>query len=263
MAPPQRVAILVWMVVATTHANCGYDTVTALPGQNLQWGALHAGYATETATDCLEACCDDAECGGYTWTSYQPPYQPPLPLPTSSRPRVSNACPTGARCCWLKRWENNPNAKAPKPNCTSGIVKHLGPSPPGPHPGPPSPAPKDRPDGVPAEPDCAMRELAVGATPSLSLSLGAHGWDLCAPILTPTSTATHWTDWQAAVLGVGEGGVGVRVAVRWVGWHCGSEAYPHHHRRRQLPPLPLTHTQWQAVVLGSCEGGEVFVCVWG
>ena len=163
-------------MLATADGNCGYDTVTALPGQNLRWSPLRAGFPANTATDCLEACCDDTTCGGYTWTSYQPPlplsllHAPHRPLPRA--PQKANPCPTGAKCCWLKKWGNNPNDKAPQANCTSGIVKHEHPAPgPGPAPGPtppsPSPSPNDRPAGVPAKPDCAMRELAASTSASV------------------------------------------------------------------------------------------------
>jgi hypothetical protein len=76
--------------VAAAFSNCGYDKVQMLPGMNLG-GSDRRHFATPSAQACLDACCEDAICGGFTFTTYQPP-----------SPQYDNICPTGSSCCWLK-----------------------------------------------------------------------------------------------------------------------------------------------------------------
>jgi hypothetical protein len=135
--------------------SCGYSNVTALGAVNLGLPDFRH-FACPSNQACLQACCGDPKCAGYTFTMYQPP------TAVTTQPSVADACPTGSHCCWLKSAAGKPGT-TPQANCTSALVVN----PPGP-PTPPKPDNTgDRPEGVDTATDCAMRRLAVEFAGSL------------------------------------------------------------------------------------------------
>ena len=105
----------VWIRDGELHGHCSQAgvNVSALPGQALEGRTTGAYFECASAAACLLACCGNASCNAFTFNSWQP----------GPRPKT-DACPTGARCCWLKEKAPAGLVAQRMINATSAIVRH-------------------------------------------------------------------------------------------------------------------------------------------
>eukprot|EP00039_Didymoeca_costata_P021577 m.344905 g.344905 ORF g.344905 m.344905 type:complete len:452 (+) comp25383_c0_seq1:138-1493(+) len=98
------IAIAAFIATTTTSENCSY---AKYDGYNIEGSDL-LSFLSQNVTACIDACCEDSSCAGYTFTSYQP--------------NETKNCPQGSSCCWLK--SSISAKKSIKANCSSGSMSN-------------------------------------------------------------------------------------------------------------------------------------------